>query len=179
MIQSWAFHLLLGAAIYFRAALWNKENIITQPAVMLVAVQQRLLMIHERHASPYVALLCQQRKRIWWKCPLSAIHHAHKWGIQPWKPQLTCCMLGSNAPTLHPRPSDVKSNFQKGHMQLISHYFLNEGDCWLVALIGTLVSYYWRPYVPKGGSFLDKGWKTKVKEKKKEKWPERKSRDKR
>lgn len=123
-------------------------------------------MIHERHASPYVALLCQQRKRIWWKCPLFAIHHAHKWGIQPWKPQLTCCMLGSNAPTLHPRPSDVKSNFQKGHMQLISHYFLNEGDCWLVALIGTLISYYWRPYVPKVGIFLDKGWKTKSRKRK-------------
>lgn len=134
-----------------------------QPRAVLVAVEQRLLLIHERHTSACAALLCQQRKRIWWKCPLFPVHHAHKWGIQPWKTTADLLHVGQQQrpPTpSFPRPSDVKSNFEKGHMQLISHYFLNEGDCWLVALIGTLISRYWSPNVPKSGSLLERGWKT-------------------
>lgn len=50
-------------------------------------------------------------------------------------------------PPASPCPSNAKSNLRKGRLWLISDYILNEGYCWLVAFIGTLISCYCNPDV--------------------------------
>lgn len=63
----------------------------------------------------------------------------------------------SAAPTPSPPcPSNTKSNLRKGRMWWISDYILNEGYCWLVAFIGTLISFYCNTDVGKRRGVLEK-----------------------
>lgn len=67
-----------------------------------------------------------------------------------------------------PCPSNTKSNLRKGRMWLISDYILNEGYCWLVAFIGTLISCYCNPDVgERRGRWwvVEEDWKRKGEEK--------------
>lgn len=76
-----------------------------------------------------------------------------KWGwVGTWRPRPTCYIdvAKLQTPFPLPYPSDVKSNLRIGRMWLISDYILNEGQCWLVAFIGTLISNYCCPDVGRG-----------------------------
>lgn len=51
-------------------------------------------------------------------------------------------------------PLAAKSNLLRGRMWLISDYILNEGWCWLVPFIGTMISNYCSPEVGRQGIML-------------------------
>lgn len=93
--------------------------------------------------------------------------------------QLHLALNCSRSITPHPQsPSfSCEIQFKKGHMWLISDYILNEGYCWLVAFIGTLISYYSSTLMwGKRGSTL--GRKRSKSRQRRGKWSERESAEK-